>query len=79
MWNNHFYIIGGCNYKYSLIGDVHRVDLKELFEKHKYDGYNWECIVSQSSLLERWGHSCNLINGKVYIIFGRVSLFADSN
>lgn len=72
-----FYVAGGCYGNYSLLGDVHRLDLQPLLEGRSAD-LQWECVVSGNKLLERWGHSCDVFEGRLYFWAGRVSANSDN-
>jgi len=73
------FIIGGCYGNYLLLGDIYKVNLTNLTEKNQYNGFKWEIVATNSKALERWGHSCDVFKGKVYICGGRISLTNDSN
>jgi N-acetylneuraminic acid mutarotase len=72
-------VIGGCRDNYELIGDIHRVDLKALFEAEKTTGFVWERMIEADKNLERWGHTCEVYNHKIYVFAGRVSQTTDAN
>lgn len=78
--DGYFYIFAGCTGNYQLLGDAYRVNLKRLFESGDYiSNYRWEMLASRTKILERWGQSSNIYNGKIIISFGRVSACADNS
>lgn len=77
--DGYFYIFAGCTGNYQLLGDAYRVNLKRLFESGDCSNYRWETLVPRNKMLERWGQSSNVYNGKIYISFGRVSAHADNS
>lgn len=74
------YIVSGCkNGNYDLFGDVHRVDLKSLIEGNEQMPLVWEKVVQNNTNLRRWGQSCEVFDGKIYIFAGRISQSSDTN
>jgi hypothetical protein len=73
------YVIGGCYGNYLLLGDIYKVDLSPLLQKNEQSGFKWEKVEGNLQVLERWGHSCNVFQNKIYIFGGRISLSNDSN
>lgn len=37
--NNEMFIIGGCYGNYLLLGDIYKVDLSPLLQKHQHSGF----------------------------------------
>ena len=53
--------------------------MSTLFERNQFSNYSWECMVPRNKLIERWGHSTDVYNGKLYISCGRISTDLDSS
>lgn len=78
--DGYFYVIGGCKgTNYTLLGDAYRVDLTNLVSGGCFEDFEWELRVENDRQLERWGHSSDVYEGKVYISCGRISSSQDSS
>ena len=73
-----FYLIGGCQNYYEQIGDMHKLSLLPLIENRAED-LKWEVVLLNEPILQRWGHSSDVLNGKIYIFAGRVNSSTDDS
>ena len=56
-----------------MLGDIYRVNLDKLLKEGKYTDFVWENVIKNNKELERWGHSSDVFNEKIYITCGRIS------
>jgi N-acetylneuraminic acid mutarotase len=48
-------------------------------QQAKFDGFVWERLITYNKLVERWGHSTDVFDGKIYCVGGRISSTLDNN